>query len=185
MRPSVTAEELRALRRKYTEVARLRTTADDDLGERRRVAMARLSTEFPGALREADLLSPSELASRLRALDEALEGAPPAAWMVVIASYHRLARGALAAKRWVRAERAVDEETAARFVAACASGPLGAEALGWGDALGLVHRPPGGRLSTVVLARVARDVGLPVDEVTLLVRGEARARLGATRGARG
>src|SRR5262245_19307987 len=68
-------------------------------------AMAKLAKEFPGALREIDELPLDVLRTRIVELEAAArDDAFVAPWMHASWSFHRLARGALAAKRWLSAQ---------------------------------------------------------------------------------
>jgi hypothetical protein len=143
-----------------------------------RPALAQLARRFPGALRELDALPLAIIEERLSALDHA-EADPRErpAWMVAQIEYHALARGALGAKRWLGRERAVDRTTVTRFVeAAKAKGPReGAELLAWAGDLASVARPPGGKLTHVVFAKLGERLGMaPAAARTLVIPGRAR-----------
>ncbi|HEY4184260.1 MAG TPA: hypothetical protein VGP07_04290 [Polyangia bacterium] len=123
-----------ALLRKYRLLARWRRTKDADQGSGAdQAALRALAAEFPGALRELDLLGLAELDRRVATLV-----APPAAeaepWLSWIVAYHALMREALSLKRQPEQRAPLADDAFARDVA----------------------RPPGGRLSLVVLRAVAR-----------------------------
>ncbi len=134
-------------------------------------AMKALAREFPGALRELDELPLDVVRARIAELDEAQRDPMRiATWMRASSSFHRLARGALAAKRWL-AGRADEDRDARRAAFVSASAMLDDEgsAAAWGDALDMVDRPPRGRVMDLVHARVAEELGLAVDEVRSLL----------------
>lgn len=126
-----------------------------------RAEMRALAAEFPGALRELDELPLAEIEARV----EALSAPPPPTWAPAMARYHGWMRLGLAVKRrfprdsapsevhaWLRAQRPsrapeprVEELTV--------------------EAVGALLRPPGGRLSRWVLARIARDTDRAVEDV--------------------
>src|SRR4051812_43200333 len=67
-----------------------------------RPAMAELARDFPGALREIDELPINVIRERIEALTVAeKDRARVEPWMHAHAIFHRLARGALVAKRWL------------------------------------------------------------------------------------
>ncbi|MBL8606173.1 MAG: hypothetical protein JNL38_02585 [Myxococcales bacterium] len=143
------------MRRKYARMLELRETRSEAPPTR---ALRELAREFPGALRELDA-SPLE-ALRARAADLA-QGGADAPWIAATDRYHALMRGALEAKRCLSAiggglDRAAFEREAG-------GAP---DALAWAGDLAAIAAPPRGRLVPVVLARVARELGI----------SEARAR---------
>ena len=166
--------ELRALRRKYEEIVRLRQQGEcpegsDALREMRR-GMAALAAEFPGALREADELSMGELLERVLALAEAEAGtAAVEPWMEAMARFHALTRGALCAKKWLRGRKQVDAEAAAAFLVAAHAFCYAAEASEWAEQLAQLATPPKGRLTEVVFDRMAIERGTSSDAVRRLV----------------
>lgn len=131
-----------------------------------RPELSRLAERFPGALREIDRLPLEVIASRIGAL-AAVEAAPERAepWMVAQIVFHRHARGALAAKRWLAGRRAVTPDLASAFAAAMADD----DALLFAEALEAVAAPPRGRLMDVVYARVAHVLDVSVAEARALV----------------
>jgi len=160
---AVTPEVQAALLRKYRLLARWRTAKDSSVttgGEAIEVAspaaMRALAEEFPGALRELDLLGLPELERRVACLEAATtsgrggyQGATEGQheqWIAWIASYHALMRVALALRR---------------PSATAAAPPSIADAHFLRD----VHRPPGGRLSAAVLEALARRFQRPAGEL--------------------
>jgi len=172
--------ELEALRWKYEEMRRLRLLRararaeagfeEPDPSE----ALAALARRFPGALRELDRLPLATIEERIAALaTAAADPARVAPWMRASSSFHRLARGALAAKRWLTtmsdARTADPDELRARFEAAVASLDHGDAALAWANDLAAIARPPQGRVMGLVRARVAAELGVEVAEVKRLL----------------
>jgi len=155
----VTPDVLAALLRKYRVLARWRRAKDREGDQAGDVAsppaMRALAEEFPGALRELDLLGLAELERRVACLEAAAgedpaegngRGAPAGEpWIGWIAAYHALMRVALAlrsASPPAAAPPAIADETFLRDV----------------------RRPPGGRLSAAVLEALARLFQRPVHE---------------------
>lgn len=158
------APDLRALREKYAAILALREahgTADEPDP---RAALGSLAARFPGALREIDELPLETIRARLAALDAALGDATTIArWMIAQDLFHRLARGALAVKRWlVRKPGATPADV--RHDAT-----LDDEARAWADDVDAIARPPRGRVMDLVHARVARELGVTDEEARLLV----------------
>jgi hypothetical protein len=185
----VTAEELEELRAKYAEMLAMRLEHD-----RRRAQaphaeanfsrareetprLARLAARYPGALREMDDLELDEIRRRIAALERAIrDECAVEPWMAAIVRFHILGRGALCAKRWLRGQKEVDVGTARAFEAALASGTLlnAEEASHWASELTGVARPPGGKLSYLILSRVAQELGISRGEARFLVFGRPR-----------
>jgi hypothetical protein len=155
------------LLRKYREILRLRRApADEDPKE----AMAALAREFPGSLREADDLPMRELERRVEALEVIQRGTPPPeTWMLAVSRYHRLTRGALAIKRWLRGRKLLDAGIEAELLAALSTLPFPEDTKLWRDDLAAVARPPGGRLTRLVVERLGREMEMTVSEVRTLL----------------
>lgn len=142
---------VRALRDKYERMRRLRqlhehARADPSFVEPDpRAAMAELARDFPGALRELDELPMAEIDRRLALLTA--EHIEP--WMDAMVTFHALARGALAIKRWL-----ADHEPS-EFQAALPG--LVPEAALWADSLDAIASPPHGRLMDLVRARLGPE----------------------------
>src|SRR5580692_9887997 len=114
---SVSRNELAELRSKYEEMLRMRLFDENHPGGDPRREMAALAARFPGALRELDEAPLERIRARLAALSQCLgTGAPPERWMCATVLFHRLTRGALAAKRWLGGRKSVDREVITRFV---------------------------------------------------------------------
>lgn len=170
--------ELHELFGKYSEMLRLRREDAEGSGGDPRRALLRLAHRFPGALRELDEHPMEVLESRHAALDRARSGAVVQPWMVASARFHRLMRGALAAKRWLRGRRDVDEAVIASFRETLPSLSCPADAALWGDDLRALVSPPRGRMSEVVLGRVGRSMGLSSAEAKAHIFGPPRRRGG-------
>jgi hypothetical protein len=145
--PPPPAEALRELAEKYRRLATLRVQRDAGAVRATRATLRALATRFPGALRELDTLGLPELQRRAAAAARAAGGGPGEPWMAWIAAYHDLMSFAFELKRSERPPaRApvvpVDDET-----------------------LRALRKPPGGRLSPVVLRLVARHFGVPAATV--------------------
>lgn len=172
------ASDLGMLRRKYVELLRLRelhdrAKADPSFSEPNpRPAMARLADAFPGALRELDSLPLDVIATRIRALSHAEKNPRKVAlWMRAQALFHRLARGALSAKRWLGRRRKITSAVETAFRHAHATDGLAhpRDAHLWSAELVRVAMPPRGRLMDAVYARVAAELEISAEEVRELV----------------
>jgi hypothetical protein len=165
-----TATDIGDLRRKYAEIVRLRSA--DAEAAAPRAAMAALAREFPGALRETDELPMDELERRLEELDAAFaDPARARRWIATMARFHALARGALAAKRWLAGRRVVTAEVREAFCAEVASFEHAVEAAAWASELDRLASPSRGRVSAVVFERLAGELGVSVAEARREVFG--------------
>lgn len=158
------------LHRKYAEILRLRRAATSSPEHDPRLELAALAREFPGALREIDVLALGEIEARLVALQRVEQGGPILPWMTAVARFHELMRGALVTKRWLSQSRGRHGDRG-RFEAEIVGLPFGAEALVWASSLARVARPPRGRLSHLVLEKLAEDLGLALSEAQALTLG--------------
>jgi hypothetical protein len=186
---AVSRAALEALRGKYQEMLRMRLDDEAHPGSDTRREMAALAARFPGALRELDEAPLDVIRERIRALSRCVDsGAPVEPWMHASAVFHSLTRGALAAKRWLAGRRVVDDALVAEFLIALAGSPHGEDARAWTSDLALVAAPPGGKLTELVFARVAVEMGVSVDEARELVigppKGERSLRVAARRSPR-
>lgn len=155
------------LHAKYVEMRLLRTSPSaNDVRPRLRALAAR----FPGSLREIDELPLDEIDRRIEALESVAAGRAPSAWMTAMDRFHALTRTALLAKRWLAARRHVDELTRAAFVAAHDD----VETRSWAEHLSRLASPPSGRITHVVLERLAREREISVAELRALVHSHAR-----------
>jgi hypothetical protein len=136
---------LAALARKYRALSALRARKDAGDDSATRAELRVLAAEFPGCLRELDVLGATELARRAQACEQAAGAAATARrepWMAWIAEYHALMRAALAVRAG-RADAAIDPAFAAA-----------------------VRDPPDGRLSVLVLRTLAARFDVPADTIT-------------------
>jgi hypothetical protein len=135
---------------KYDTLAALRRDRERGAPVPPRDVFRALAAEFPGCLAELDTLPLDVIDARAAALRQAGEGAEPEPWMGWLAAYHALFRAAL----WIKprsgsrdAERLAEEASAATGVPVDAAFARS------------VARPPGGRISAVVLAVLAAREG--------------------------
>jgi len=147
--------------------ARARADADFVEPDPRR-AMVELAVEFPGALRELDELPLEVIRERITVLGRAEQDeALVLPWMRAQVSFHRLARGALATKRWL-CGRPLTPEIEAAFARALPKLP--ADVAPWATSLAAIAKPPRGRLLDLVYARLAAELGVDVDAARAAVR---------------
>ncbi len=178
-----TPRDIAALRAKYEEMLRLRLLHDagDETDPRR--AMARLAQEFPGALREIDELPIDEIRARIEKLslvDEDESAIEP--WMRAVSLFHALTRGALCAKSWLSGEKKVTPATRAAFLREVDSLCYANDARAWTHELSAIANPPRGRITDLVFARMALELGIDQARARFLVFGAARrARLRVVR----
>src|SRR5215213_4368889 len=111
----ISSEDLARLRSKYEAMKTLRelharAKRDPSFVEPDpKAKLAALADAFPGALREIDELPLELIETRIRAIARAeIDASAIAEWMIVQASFHRFARGALAAKRWLAGRKDPD-----------------------------------------------------------------------------
>jgi hypothetical protein len=177
-------EEIAALREKYAEILAMRRQAsspETDLGglAATRARMAALAARFPGALRELDDLELPEIQRRIESLDAVLGGAGEVElWMNATALFHSLARGALWAKRWLRGKALGAGELEVAYEADAKALEFARDALVWKTELALIARPPGGRLTWLIYARIGRALGLPEAQVPRTVFGARKVVMG-------
>jgi len=143
-----------------------------------RPTMARLADEWPGALRELDMLPRDEIDRRIARLAYAeREAKAQEPWMRVQVLFHRRLRGALLAKRWLAKRRDVGVIERSAFVRAMRTADK-RDALAWADALERIASPPRGRVLDLVYARVATELGISESTARALVF--ERAKRGAS-----
>jgi hypothetical protein len=157
-----------------------------------RATLRALSREFPGALRELDVLGLPEISRRIvrltmlgggtrqptselprshPAVDQrdnrgAHEAGESDLWMPLIAAYHGLMRVALTVKRASASTRAVSSADVAKAQATVQA------TCGFSVDASFVHaavRPPSGRLAVLVLTELARQFRLPASEISRLL----------------
>jgi hypothetical protein len=158
----VTRRSLEELRDKYATMLAMRRRHDageEDAAEVKQ-QMAQLAARFPGALREIDELALDEIQRRIDALARAMANdVAVEPWMEALARFHELARGALCAKRWLGRRKRVDIATEHAFVTALPSLAYPEDAGAWSGELGELAKPPRGRVTDAVFARIARELG--------------------------
>ncbi len=143
----------------------------------RRAALRRLAARFPGALRELES-DPRTLAGRLALLQHGLRTTPrvsPPQWAVLSLQYHLFLREALAIKRWLSQKRqrmpaaAQLRDDFSAWFACCEERvrPLSAAS----DLLLRYQRPPGGRISELVLQELACGSGWTPDKLRSVLFG--------------
>jgi len=180
--PTLSAEDLAGLVRKYVEIRRLRLQAERDPSLDPRRQMAALAAEFPGALREADELPMDEIDRRLVTLDRVAAGHEAApAWMSMLARFHALTRGALCAKKWLAGRKEVDDATERAFTAEVGTLCYASDAREWSGELARLAKPPRGRVTDVVFERLARELGVEEGVVRGQVLGAGRRPVGPSR----
>jgi hypothetical protein len=142
--------------------------------------LADLAASFPGALREIDELPIETIRDRIAALVQAESaggrGARVEAWMEAQVLVHGLARGALAAKRWLGKRRDITSAHRDAFVGAVDDRDLPREALEWADDLVRIAQPPRGRVMDLVYERAAQRLGIDGPTLRRLLRAGAGAR---------
>jgi hypothetical protein len=131
--------------------------------------MRRLAAVYPGSLREIDTLTVTEITTRITKLTRVADGVSHIEeWMIAHALFHRLARGALLLKRWLRGRKHITP--ALRLELSDAIQRSGqAEARLFEDDLALVATPPRGRLMDVVFGRIAAELHITVEDARALV----------------
>jgi len=171
--PALAPADLAELLQKYEVMLRLRRDDTAGLAGDPRPAMLELARRFPGSLRQLDELPFEVLEERSLALATATADPSRALpWMQACAIFHRLMRGALAAKRWLRGRKEVDEGMADAFRHALPE--MGEDAGAWVELLPTLARPPGRRVSDLVLSRTAATMGIAAEEAKRLIFGPAR-----------
>ncbi|WP_394850474.1 hypothetical protein LZC95_23830 [Pendulispora brunnea] len=167
--------DLTELAAKYAEMLRLRRADGTSASPGpMKAAMARLATEFPGVLRELDDFPLELIESRHAALERAAHADEVEPWMTACVAFHRLTRGALSAKRWLGGRKHVDAVTTSTFANAAGELAFPEDALAWKDDLQAIAHPPRGRISQLVLQRVASTLGISTGEVRVLIFGPSR-----------
>jgi hypothetical protein len=166
---------------KYEEMLRMRLEDEAHPGGDPRREMAKLAERFPGALREIDEAPLERIRERVDALRGCLsDGALPEPWMHPTARYHRLTRGALSVKRWLGKRHRVGEEIVQSFEAELTRVLFPEDARLWTGRLDAIASPPRGRVTDVVFARLADELGVTVHAARALVLGPTRSRRGSS-----
>jgi hypothetical protein len=185
------SEGIEELRAKYVEILAMRladsaaTPGAGQLGSARE-RMSSLASRFPGALRELDDLEISEIHRRIAQLDAVLAGTGRAElWMEATLLFHRLARGALWAKRWLKGQRSVTAGLEAAYAAEAQTLDFADAALAWRSDLAAIARPPEGRVMGLVYARIGVALGLTETQARRVVFGSSRTKKKSDPAARG
>ena len=156
-----TAQQLEALARKYETLLELQRTQHAVSAEQVRQPLRDVSQEFPGALREVDLLGPQELEQRRRSLSQAAGAeALQEPWMDWMWAYHALMRACLVVKRQLAGRKDLTERERAS-IAATSSAECGE--LVDADLVSMVARPPRGRLNDAVFTALGQRFGQTPD----------------------
>lgn len=182
----MTREIAEGLRAKYAQMLAMRllhASGEEGDASHTRDRMAEMASRFPGALREMDDLELGEIQRRIERLDAVLDGSEEGEpWMEAVATFHAMARGALAVKRWLDGRRKVDAALERAFAAEIARFPFPEEIQTWARDLARVAAPPHGRVMNLVFARVAEHLGISEREARRLVFGASRSRARAREG---
>lgn len=146
--------DLAALARKYRALGEFRR-ARHHIAEAR-APLRELAREFPGALRELDVLPLDEIDRRAERLEAAAieGGAEP--WMEWLSAYHTAMRAALHVKRRLEGRRSIDARAAFELAREAAN------ATGYRCDIAFVQavaRPRRGRLNVVVFERLEAGFG--------------------------
>ena len=136
-----------ALARKYWTMAELRRTQHQTTGAEARGPLRVLSREFPGSLRELDLLPLDQIEARATRFERAAEGGPIEPWMEWMMAYHATMRAALDVKRELGGRRSLSRSDAG--VIAARTAPPGSVRVDAEFVLA-VAMPPRGRLNAIV-----------------------------------
>ncbi|MEZ4372657.1 MAG: hypothetical protein R3B07_17675 [Polyangiaceae bacterium] len=162
--PTPSAAELQRLRHKYVRLGELRAGVGVNSAEDVREPLRELAREFPGSLREIDVLSSGRIQKRALELQGSLE-APE--WARVTHAYHLLMRVTL----WLKAElgagasaQRLADSVEAEFGVACAPS--------W---IERVKKPPRGRLNDLVFEALAAQFERSVPDLRRLIfpRGDS------------
>lgn len=162
--------DLAVLARKYRVLGELRRTRHS-IAEVR-VRLRELAREFPGALRELDMLPLAEIDRRAERLEAAVIEGGTEPWMEWLSAYHAAMRAALHVKRRLAGRRNVDDRGAFELAreAARQTGYRCDSAF-----VRAVARPRRGRLNVVVFERVEAGFGARPGSIWQALFPERRA----------
>jgi len=149
--------ELAQLARKYRTLGELRRSQHQLTAAKARAPLGDLAREFPGALRELDVLPLDEIDRRAEQLEAAAVAGASEPWMEWLFAYHAVMRAALHVKRSLAGSRRVDDRRAFELAQSAA------RATGYRCDVAFVQavaRPRAGRLSVVVFERVEAELGV-------------------------
>jgi len=130
-----------------------------------RATLRALAREFPGALRELDVLSREELSGRIAALAEAISSGITQPWMAWMHTYHALMRAALYLKpRLSRRARQGSAEVSPSDIATLIAEASSRGGMAIEEAFALaVPKPRDGRLNALVFDEMAIRFGVPAE----------------------
>ena len=148
-----------ALVRKYQTLNDLRHGAMEQDPE----LLRSLSSEFPGALRELDVVSNEALRERLADALDATGGEPPKTWLRWMSAYHRLMRLVLTVRRHLLSARAQQEAVSARVIALRVEAETGERFEP--ELVPAVLNPPEGRLNRLVFDLLGQRFQCSGDEL--------------------
>jgi hypothetical protein len=161
----LTRSDLIALARKYRLLAELRRGTDPWPAE-----LAVLTREFPGVLRELDLLALDEIDRRLEALERAVASGRVERWMLWMHAYHQSMRVALELRRRLAGSQRVATELASELAQqACRESGCICDA----QLVISVITPGAPALHVVVLECLARATGTQVSTIRRALFPEA------------
>jgi len=146
-------KDLIDLREKYVRLRELRASKADRPPTK--AELRAVADRWPGALAEIDRLADSTLLDRIAALDAAIAGGDTPLWARAWVLAHRRLRGALAIK--------------AKLAGLRSEGELPEESGLYASRVEEIRRPPNGKLTDLVFADVARDLGLPAETMRALL----------------
>lgn len=155
--------------RKYEALWKLRQPG----AEYSRSALRAVSAEFPGALRELDVLSECQLRARLSHAQAVCAGSPAEAWLEWLLAYHCEMRLALTVQRHIGRERVRARGEPEQVLRRLAEQGVKCSS----ERLRSLLNPPSGKLNQVVFSWVAARFGVSTEEVesTLFPRPQHRA----------
>lgn len=155
---SVSRNRLLALARKYRLLSELRRGVLPPAAE----TLRPLAREFPGALRELDILPLRLLDQRVQAIADAERGATPEPWIEWMLAYHDRMRLALSVKERLRGAGPSNSTLIAQIASELTwerAAPCSAEFVA------RVARPPRGRLNTLIFETLEAELGLPRNQL--------------------
>lgn len=157
-----TREELLALDGKYAQIEALRRARERGEEVPERTVFKELAAQFPGALRELDMLPMSVIEARRQALARVLGGDSIEPWMAWIVTYHALMRIAL----WIKLRTAKQPDVTMDRAAFLVRGIEREFGFGVEEQFVVdVARPHAGRLNAVVLGRLEKLFGVSASEI--------------------
>ena len=155
-------KDLARLAYKYETLAELRRARAAGASIPPKAIFKALADEFPGALNELDMLPLEIIDERAAALGRAARGGRGEPWMEWLLAYHALMRAALRVKLRLARARVVSDARAQSLAAdasAIAGTPVDAELVR------AIARPPAGRITPLVYARLGRTFGVAPNEI--------------------